>query len=152
MAPKGRGPAPKAEVAPKRRRRDEDEDEDGQQDGDEHGESGSEEGSSGSGTDEGESGSSGTSSSSGDDSGPDVSDEEDDPDEEGEDGGQAYEEVRVAFEFKDPQEIDFLGLKALLTSYLDGQQYDCSGLVDTIIKQVGRSLVPVGEEGGVKTS
>lgn len=50
--------------------------------------------------------------------------------------GEAFKEVNVQFEFFDPQEKDFLGLKALLNTYLDGQQYDCSGLVDAIIKQV----------------
>jgi hypothetical protein len=35
-----------------------------------------------------------------------------------------------------PQEIDFHGLKALLHTYLDGEQYDGSGLADTIIAQV----------------
>lgn len=68
-----------------------------------------------------------------DDSCPEVSDEIEDDDNEDED---AYKEINVDFEFFDPKEIDFLGLKSLLTSYLDGQQYDCSGLVDTIINQV----------------
>lgn len=45
-------------------------------------------------------------------------------------------EVDVDFEFFDPQEIDFHGLKALLQTYLDGSSYSCSELVDTVIKQV----------------
>jgi protein BCP1 len=36
----------------------------------------------------------------------------------------------------DSEPEDFLGLKALLLTYLDGRQFDCSGLVDTIIQQV----------------
>lgn len=46
------------------------------------------------------------------------------------------QEVNVDFEFFDPQEIDFHGLRALLQTYLDGTAYDCSQLVDTVIKQV----------------
>ena len=46
------------------------------------------------------------------------------------------EEVDVNFEFFDPQEVDFHGLKALLQTYLDGSPYNCSELVDTVIKQV----------------
>lgn len=49
--------------------------------------------------------------------------------------GEAYKEINVEFEFFDPKEKDFHGLKTLLHSYLDGQQYDCSGLVEAIIKQ-----------------
>ena len=46
------------------------------------------------------------------------------------------QDVKVDFEFFDPQEIDFHGLKALLQTYLDGDTFSCSELVDTIIKQV----------------
>ncbi len=46
------------------------------------------------------------------------------------------QEVDVNFEFFDPKEIDFHGLKALLQTYLDGSPYNCSELVDTVIKQV----------------
>lgn len=90
-----------------------------------------------SGSDEaGSSGSSGSESDSGDDnsssSGPEVSDDEkedsDDPD--------AFDKIDVNFEFFDPKESDFHGLKALLHTYLDGQQYDSSPLVDAIIQQV----------------
>ena len=44
-------------------------------------------------------------------------------------------EVQVDFEFHDPRESDFLGLKALLHTYLDGQDFSCSQLVEAIIKQ-----------------
>lgn len=44
--------------------------------------------------------------------------------------------VDVTLEFFDPKEADFHGLKALLQSYLDGEAYSCSDLVDVIIKQV----------------
>jgi protein BCP1 len=85
---------------------------------------------------EGGSGSSGSASDSGDgdssSSGPEVSDDgkedSDDPD--------AFDKIDVNFEFFDPKESDFHGLKALLHTYLDGQQYDSSPLVDAIIQQV----------------
>lgn len=48
--------------------------------------------------------------------------------------------VDVTLEFFDPKKADFLGLKALLQSYLDGRAYACSELVDVIIKQVHRQL------------
>ncbi|EFJ40052.1 hypothetical protein VOLCADRAFT_108356 [Volvox carteri f. nagariensis] len=83
-------------------------------------------------------------SDSDDDSCPDASasEAESDDDEEGE----AYKEVNVQFEFFDPQERDFLGLKALLNTYLDGQQYDCSGLVDAIIRQTAVGTVVKSSE------
>lgn len=51
-------------------------------------------------------------------------------------GSDNQQEVDVNFEFFDPQDIDFHGLKALLQTYLDGSPYNCSELVNTIIKQV----------------
>ena len=51
-------------------------------------------------------------------------------------GSDNNDQVDVNFEFFDPQEIDFHGLKALLQTYLDGNSYSCSELVDTVIKQV----------------
>ena len=74
------------------------------------------------------------SSDGGSDSGPDVSDEEEGSSEGEED--EKYKEIDVDFEFFDPAEKDFLGLKALLHTFLDGRQFDCTGLVDTIIGQV----------------
>lgn len=44
--------------------------------------------------------------------------------------------VNIDFEFFDPAEIDFHGLKSLLRTFLDGEDFGCSELVDTIIKQV----------------
>lgn len=72
-----------------------------------------------------------------DDSAPDVSDEgeEDSPDED------PFDQIDVNFEFFDPKEQDFHGLKAMLHTFLDGQQYDNSQLVDTIIAQVGHLMV-----------
>ncbi len=48
----------------------------------------------------------------------------------------ADETVQVDFEFFDPQEGDFHGLKALLQTYLDGDAFSCSELVEAIILQV----------------
>ncbi len=55
-------------------------------------------------------------------------------------GGSDDEDIETHFEFFDPSEGDFLGLKGLLNAYLDGETYDCSGLVDAIVGQptVGR--------------
>ncbi len=44
--------------------------------------------------------------------------------------------VNIDFEFFDPTDIDFHGLKSLLRTYLDGEEFGCSELVETIIKQV----------------
>ena len=56
----------------------------------------------------------------------------------GSDGGgssEGYDRIDVDFEFFDPREKDFLGLKTLLNNWLDGRTYACSELVDTIIDQ-----------------
>ena len=45
------------------------------------------------------------------------------------------EEIMVDFEFQDPKETDFHGLKALLKNYLDGAEFSSSELCDFIIKQ-----------------
>jgi len=46
-----------------------------------------------------------------------------------------YRRAQVDFEFQDPKEIDFHGLKALLGNYLDGAEFSSSALCDDIIKQ-----------------
>lgn len=53
---------------------------------------------------------------------------------------------QVDFEFQDPKESDFLGLKALLGNYLDGELFSSSELCDAIIKQstVGTCLKTQG--------
>jgi protein BCP1 len=76
------------------------------------------------------------SSSEDGDSAPEVSDEQEDEDSPDED---PFDQINVDFQFFDPKESDFHGLKALLHTYLDGQQYDSSPLVDTIIAQVACS-------------
>ncbi|GAB4823115.1 hypothetical protein N2152v2_010161 [Parachlorella kessleri] len=71
-----------------------------------------------------------------DDSSEDSGDDED---------GEAFDSINVDFEFYDPQEKDFHGLKALLHTYLDGEQYNCSELaaVGTVIK-CGEDDDPIG--------
>jgi protein BCP1 len=86
------------------------------------------------------------SSSEGDDSAPEVSDEQEDEDSPDED---PFDQINVDFQFFDPKESDFHGLKALLHTYLDGQQYDSSPLVDTIIAQVGCSDVRHGSSSSM---
>mmetsp|Transcript_9680 Transcript_9680/g.35215 ORF Transcript_9680/g.35215 Transcript_9680/m.35215 type:complete len:301 (-) Transcript_9680:97-999(-) len=79
-----------------------------------------------------------------DDSDAGWSDEEDEEDLDGSDGDE--EEIMVDFEFQDPKESDFLGLKALLGNYLDGELFSSSELCDAIIKQstVGTCLKTQG--------
>ena len=65
-------------------------------------------------------------------SGSDDAGEEDEADSDNEE-----ETVDVDLEFFDPAERDFHGLKALLKTYLDGNEFTgCSELVEMIIKQV----------------
>lgn len=88
------------------------------------------------------SGSEDTSSSGDDDEFPDVSDAEEEQgggaaaDDEDEDDAEALREINVEFEFFGPEEKDFLGLKALLSNYLNGEQFDSSGMIDAIIAEV----------------
>jgi protein BCP1 len=88
-------------------------------------------GSSGSGSDD-DSGSSG-------DSYPDVSEDGGGEGDDDSGSGEDYKEIVVDFEFFGPQERDFHGLKALLHTYLDGGEYDCSQLVETVIAQARRA-------------
>jgi protein BCP1 len=78
------------------------------------------------------------SSDGSDSSFPDVSDEEEEggSDDEDDDGADV-KEITVEFEFSAPEEKDFLGLKALLSSYLNGEQFDSSGFIDAVISEVG---------------
>lgn len=74
------------------------------------------------------------------------SDEDDSSDEEG--GEKKPEEINVDFEFYDPKPIDFLGLKMLLGTWLDGLEFDCSGLCDALIAQSTVGMVLKTEEAG----
>lgn len=82
------------------------------------------------------------------DSYPDVSDEPEDKDDDSdEEEGDDFVEVDADFQFFDPAENDFHGLRALLHTYLDGLQFNSSELVDAIIQQstVG-TVVKTGED------
>lgn len=76
-------------------------------------------------TDDGESSDSGSepivSDGGGADSGPDED---------------AFDQIDVNFQFFDPRESDFHGLRALLHTYMQGSAFDAGGLADTIIAQV----------------
>ena len=43
--------------------------------------------------------------------------------------------VDVDIQFYDPQDRDFHGLAALLQGYLDGDSFNCSSLVEAVLKQ-----------------
>ena len=64
-------------------------------------------------------------------------DDEEDEDASSDDSdGEAFDSVTVDLDFAQPEEGDFLGLKTLLTNYLDGEKYDSSGLADLVLKHV----------------
>lgn len=119
-------------------------DEDDSDDDDDYeGEGGSDEGDEGESgdSDDDEDGSDEDEQSSGDseDSFPSASSDE--AESEDDEDGEAYKEIDCAFEFFDPQERDYHGLRALLGTYLDGQQYDLSGLCDAVIRQTAVGTV-----------
>ena len=85
-------------------------------------------------------------SSSGDDDAF-PSEEEDDEESSGDDeDGEAFDSIDVNFEFFDPTEDDFHGLKTLLTHYLDGEQFSSSELVDAIISNPAGTVIKCGED------
>lgn len=85
-------------------------------------------------------------SSSGDDDAF-PSEEELDEESSGDDeDGEAFDHIDVNFEFFDPSEDDFHGLKTLLIHYLDGEEYSCSELVEAIIANPAGSVIKCGED------
>ena len=80
----------------------------------------------------------------------DSDDSDDDDDSSDEEGGgkKKPEEINVDFEFYDPKPIDFLGLKMLLGTWLDGLEFDCSALCDSLIAQSTVGTVLKTEEAG----
>ena len=62
-------------------------------------------------------------------------------DEDEDDASQDSSTIDVTFEFFDPKETDFHGLKALLQNYLDGKEFPLSDFADLIIKQVASNIV-----------
>lgn len=68
-------------------------------------------------------------------------------DESGDDeDGAAFDNIAVDFEFFNPQEADFHGLKALLHTYLEGRQYSCSELVEAVIGGAVGTVIKCGED------
>lgn len=71
-------------------------------------------------------------------------DSDDDDDIEGD--GAALENINVDFQFCDPVEEDFHGLKVLLTNFLDGRQWACSELVDAVLNvPQGSTVIKCGD-------
>eukprot|EP00889_Picochlorum_renovo_P002396 jgi/Picre1/29426/NNA_004814.t1 len=68
------------------------------------------------------------------------SEEEDDDDSEG-----AFDTIDVDFEFFDPDQSDFHGIKTLLTNYLDGKEYNCSDFVDEVMGSQGSTVIKCGD-------
>eukprot|EP00884_Botryococcus_braunii_P006082 jgi/Botrbrau1/15475/Bobra.43_2s0095.2 len=56
------------------------------------------------------------------------------------------EVVQTDFNFETPKEQQFHGLRSLLQNYLDGHEFDVSGLVDMILKQTEVGTVITGQE------
>lgn len=63
--------------------------------------------------------------------------------------GCAFDSIDVDFEFFDPDEGDFHGIKTLLTNYLDGTTYACSELVEDVVSTPGSTVVKCGDEGNI---
>ena len=65
------------------------------------------------------------------------------------DSGSDIDEINVSFDFVDPVEADFHGIKLFLMNLLDGNNFDSSGLVDLMLEQageVGTVIKVVGED------
>jgi hypothetical protein len=65
------------------------------------------------------------------------------------DSGSDVDEINVSFDFVDPVEADFHGIKLFLVNLLDGNNFDSSGLVDLMLEQageVGTVIKVVGED------
>lgn len=92
--------------------------------------------------------SSSSSAYSSDTSGNDDSDDDSSDEEEGGEKKKTGKEINVDFEFYDPKPIDFLGLKVLLGTWLDGLEFDGSGLCDALIAQRTVGTVLKTEEAG----
>jgi protein BCP1 len=70
----------------------------------------------------------------------DAAESEDDED------GAAFASIDVDFEFFNPGEKDFHGLRALLQNFLDGRQYGCSALVDAVVAAPVGTVIKCGED------
>lgn len=63
--------------------------------------------------------------------------------------GEAFDSIDVDFEFFDPEEGDFHGIKTLLTNYLDGEKFDSSNVVDELMACPGSTVIKCGDEGNI---
>ena len=61
------------------------------------------------------------------------------------DEGEAFDTIDVDFEFFDPDQGDFHGIKTLLTNYLDGKEYGCSDFVDEVMGSQGSTVIKCGD-------
>lgn len=59
--------------------------------------------------------------------------------------GEAFDTIDVDFEFFDPDQSDFHGIKTLLTNYLDGKEYNCSDFVDEVMGSQGSTVIKCGD-------
>eukprot|EP00961_Rhodomonas_salina_P173110 2334384-Rhodomonas_salina.1 len=59
-----------------------------------------------------------------------------DEEEEDDDEGSDFDELQVDFDFVNPKEADFHGIKLFLKNLLDGAEWDSSGVADLILEQV----------------
>lgn len=83
-----------------------------------------------------------------------FSDEFEQEDEKGDDGssseeGEEFDCIDVGFDFFDPSENDFHGIRTLMANFLDGEEYECSSFVDGIMSSQGSTVIKCGEEGNV---
>ena len=72
---------------------------------------------------------------------PSTSSEEEEEESEDDEDGARFERVEVDFEFHDPAEADFQGLRVLMTTLLDGKQWDASGMAAAVVQQRARGHV-----------
>lgn len=82
---------------------------------------------------------------SSDDEYPSASEGSSPPTSDDDEDGAAFDSVDVAFECAAPDADDFLALKTLLTNFLDGQQYECAGLVDAVTAAPAAAVIKCGE-------
>lgn len=65
------------------------------------------------------------------------------------DEGEEFDCIDVDFDFFDPSENDYHGIRTLMANFLDGQEYECSRLVDGIMSSQGSTVIKCGEDGNV---
>lgn len=81
-----------------------------------------------------------------DDEFPSASPSESESSEDDEDG-EAFDSIDVDFEFFDPDEGDFHGIKTLLVNYLDGREFNSTDLTERVMECAGSTVIKCGEDG-----